>query len=110
MTKDHALSRLLRRIKEEEQRTRQYAVRVRISRSVGLDIAAMDAADWHDASNGWTEMDQCKKLASDFLKEGEAAAQGLRLSVVGPVLEVSTVHDAPDVEIIEGRSFDDHVA
>ena len=84
MTKNHALSRLLRRIKEEEQRTRRYAVRVRISRSVGLDIAAMDAANWHDASNGWTEMDQCKKLASDFLKEGEAAVQGLRLSVAGP--------------------------
>jgi hypothetical protein len=105
MTKDHALSRLRCKIKAEEQRTRQNAVRVRISISVGLDLAGMQAADWHDACNGWTEMDQCEKFAGDFMKKGAAAAQGLRLSPVGPVLEVSTAGDAPDVEITEGISF-----
>lgn len=110
MKKDHALSRLRQKIKAEEQRTRQYALRVRISRSMGRDLAAMEAEDWHDASNGWTEMAQCNKLANDFLREGEAAARGLRLSVVGPVLEVSDAHDAPDIEILAGIPFDDDAA
>lgn len=110
MQMQHAISRLLRRIKDEEQRTSQYALRVRISSAVALDLAAMKAEDWHDASNGWTEMPQCEKLASDFLNEGTAAANGLRLSVAGPVLEVSSSHNGPDLEISQGIPFEKPVA
>jgi hypothetical protein len=106
MKKDHAVSKLHRRIKEEEQRTKQYAGKVRISRFTALDLAGMEAADWHEASNGWTELEQCKVFASEFNKRGEMAANGLKLSVVGPVLEVSTDPDAPDVEITQGIPFE----
>jgi len=105
MAKDNPLSRLHAKIEQEEQRTKQHALRVRISRTEALDLAGMDAADWHDASNGWTEMPQCRKLAGDFLRDGIAAAHGLRLSVADPVLEVALPHDAPDVEITEGIPY-----
>jgi len=109
MTKSNPLSRLRHQIEQEQHRTRKYARRVRISQEVALDLAKMEAADWHDASNGWTEMPQCKKFADEFMADGIAAANGLRLSVVGPILEVSTIHGAPDVEITDGIFFADHV-
>ena len=105
MGKEHALTRQLNNIRAEQDRIRQHAVSVRISCSVGLDLAAMSAADWHDACKGFTEMPQCERFANDFREKGEAAANGLRLSAVGPVLEVSFTPDAPDVEITEGISF-----
>jgi hypothetical protein len=109
MTKNNPLSQLRQKIEQEEQRTRKHACCVRISQEVALDLAKMGAADWHDASNGWAEMPQCKKFADEFWRDGVAAANGLRLSVVGPILEVSNAHGAPDVEITAGIPFDETV-
>ena len=92
-------------IDAEEERTQQYARRVRISDSVANGLMAMEAEDWHAASRGFTELADCARLANDFLRRGTAAANGLSISVLGPVLEVSEDLDAPDVEITLGLPY-----
>lgn len=100
-----ACAQLRNRIQEEEDRTRQNAKKVRISVAVAQDLMVMEAEDWLKEAKGFTDWEFCKKLASAFLREGEKAANGLSLSIVGPILEVAEDYDAPDVEITLGNPW-----
>ena len=98
--------RLRKLIQAEEDRTRQYAKRVRISKGIAQELMVMEAEDWLAASNGFSNIESCKKLADDFLRQGEIAANGLSISPeVGPILEVSEETSSPDVEIIVGHPW-----
>ncbi|MFZ2276575.1 MAG: hypothetical protein WAW39_02205 [Prosthecobacter sp.] len=89
-------------IRVEEQRTNQQASRVRISYEIAADLMGMEAEDWYAAGKGFSDMDYCTRLANDFLRCGIAAANGLSISVVGPILEVAEDQAAPPVEIAQG--------
>ena len=97
--------RLRELIAAEEERTQQYARRVRISHDVAKGLLAMEAEDWHLASRGLTELVDCNRLANDFLSRGIVAANGLSISIIGPVLEVAEDLSAPDVEIAQGIPY-----
>tara|TARA_R110002049_G_scaffold222886_1_gene394516 strand:- start:2946 stop:3329 length:384 start_codon:yes stop_codon:yes gene_type:complete len=92
-------------VNQEEDRTQQYARRVRVSKSVALELVKMDSDDWHAAGRGFFEMNDCRRISSVFLREGEDALNGMSFSIVGPVFSVATDLDAPDVEILEGIPF-----
>ena len=97
------MRRLLARIREEQERTQQDAVVVRISRNTALELASMDADEWFEAGNGFVNLQKCESLANDFARDGIQAANGLKLSIIGPTLVVASDHRAPDVEIIQGN-------
>ncbi len=97
-----AFVRLRKLIQDEEDLTRQYARRVRISKNIARDLMAMEAEDWLEASKGFADLNFCRELANDFLRRGEIAATGLSISVIGPVLEVSDDDSATEVEITVG--------
>ena len=65
----------------------------------------MEAEDWMEASRGFTDLKFCVELANDFLKRGESAANGLSISIIGPVIEVADSDAAPDVEIVVGLQW-----
>lgn len=92
-------------VNREEDRTRQYACKVRVSRSIALSLAGMDEHDWYAAGKGFLKRRECRRISSIFLKEGEFALNGMSFSVVGPRFEVASSRDAPDAEILEGIPF-----
>jgi len=109
MSKEHPSAAHFERLRDlidaEEERTQQYARRVRISQDVATDLMAMEAEDWHLASRGFTDIEDCDKLANDFLRRGVVAVNGLSISIIGPVLEVAEDLSAPDVEITLGLPY-----
>ena len=92
-------------VNQEEDRTQQYAHRVRVSHSIALSLAGMDEHDWYAAGKGFFKRHECRRISSVFLKEGEAALNGMSFSVIGPRFEVASSLDAPDVEILEGSPY-----
>lgn len=90
-------------IDAEEIRTKQSAQRVRISRAIARNLASLNAEDWQLACGGFTDLEGCGRIAQDFIIRGSTAANGLKISEVGPVLEVADGFSAPEVEITQGK-------
>lgn len=103
MTRTH-FPQLRQMIRDEENRQGMLASHVRISKRAANELLGLDAKDWFEECGGSKSMDDCRRIADDFLARGEVAANGLSISPVGPVIEVSEDLKAPLVEILKGVS------
>ena len=92
-------------IDDEEDRTNQFANCVTISKKIANELASMDAFDWYAAAKGFADIEDCHRLANSFLEHGSCAANGLAVSIVGPIISVSDNPNAPKVEITNGDSW-----
>ena len=101
MSKTH-FPKLRQMIRDEEERQGMVASHVRISKKAANELLGLSAKDWYEESNRSKSMAECRKLADDFITKGEIAANGLSISPVGPVIEVSEDLKAPLVEILKG--------
>lgn len=99
------LKRLWLLIHYQEERIRQVATLVRISRTVASDLMSMTATDWYASGDGTADMAECELIADAFQRDGIAAANGLRLAPYGPVLEVAEGPHAPEVHILHGVPY-----
>ena len=97
--------RLMAQIRAEEQRTRQRAEVVRISRDLAAGLLEMQEIDWYAACMEHGDAEFCARVAADFVEDGIQAVNGLALPGNGPVLELADEPDAPNVEIIVGTAW-----
>jgi hypothetical protein len=95
------ITEIIRQVSEEQARTGKNAKIVRIAPHIASGLVGMSAEDWHNSSNGFTDMSECRRIAEDFKKRDIAAVNGFRLWLNGPVLRLATDSNAPDIEIIE---------
>jgi hypothetical protein len=89
-------------IRDEEDRRGLSAVSARISKRAANEFLGMGAKEWREESGGEKSIEECRAFVADFDEKGEVAANGLKISPVGPTVVVSEDPKAPLVEILNG--------
>lgn len=99
---------LMQLVSDEENRTHQYAVLVKVAPRIAHALVGMDEEDWHAAGRGFFDMSTCNKIAGCFRNERENALKGMSFASVGPKFDVSESNEDPDVVIMKGRPHPGH--